>query len=60
MAYNDGGNMDSGKTTQQSGERLDTTFPDGVGKPSEADPVLPSRQPVRTPGDITPRRRRNE
>jgi hypothetical protein len=44
-------------TRPQGGQKDDTRFPDGLGKPGGGDdPVLPSKQPVRTPGDITNRR----
>jgi hypothetical protein len=35
----------------------DTSRPDGHGKPSESDPVLPSRQPVNVPADFPQRKK---
>jgi hypothetical protein len=36
---------------------LENNRPDGLGKPSDDQPVLPSRQPIPTPPDITKRRK---
>jgi hypothetical protein len=36
---------------------LDESRPNGHGSPSPNDPVLPSRQPVQTPRDVTPRKK---
>ncbi|MGA7770463.1 MAG: hypothetical protein WCA27_30045 [Candidatus Sulfotelmatobacter sp.] len=42
----------------QGGTKLDDTFPDGLGQPAGGDdPVLPSRQPVKTTGDVRKRPR---
>jgi hypothetical protein len=41
----------------QGGTKLDTTWPDGVGVPSDDAPVLPSRQPIATP-NLPPRKRK--
>jgi hypothetical protein len=49
---------DDSKIPHQGGTKDDQTFPDGVGKPSENDPVLPSRQPISTPREITPRKKK--
>ena len=58
MADNSNDDMDSGRTTQVSGQKLDRTFPDGgVGKPSDDQPPLPSRQAVEIPRDF-PRKRK--
>jgi hypothetical protein len=35
---------------------LESGRPDGVGSPSDDQPILPSRQAVRTPDDITKRK----
>ena len=43
---------------EQGGQKLDNRFPDGLGEPSDDAPVLPSSQPVPTPRDVTPRRKR--
>ena len=50
-------NQDS-NVPQQGGTKLDTNFPDGVGKPSDDQPNLPNPQPVKVPGSITPRRKK--
>jgi hypothetical protein len=39
------------------GGLLDTSRPDGLGTPSDDQPVLPSKQPVRTPPDVTKRKK---
>ena len=44
-------------TRPQGGQKDDQTFPDGLGSPSNDAPVLPSRQPVPTPRDVTPRKK---
>jgi hypothetical protein len=41
----------------EGGTKLDDTYPDGAGKPSEDAPILPSRQPVNIPADF-PRKRK--
>jgi hypothetical protein len=41
----------------QGGTRDDISRPDGLGKPSENDPVLPSRQTIATPS-LPPRKRK--
>jgi hypothetical protein len=44
-------------TRPQGGTKLDDTFPDGAGRPSEDEPILPSRQPVVISSDF-PRKRK--
>jgi hypothetical protein len=41
----------------QGGQKDDQTFPDGLGSPSNDQPVLPSRQATEIPKDF-PRRRK--
>ena len=54
----DNNELDPPKKTQVQGGQLGNTFPGGgVGKPSDDQPVLPSRQPVNIPTDF-PRKRR--
>jgi hypothetical protein len=48
---------DDSKIPQQGGTKLDDRYPDGVGEVSPDQPVLPSRQPIPTPKDITKRKK---
>ena len=48
---------DDSKIPQQGGTLDDASRPNGYGTPSEDQPVLPSRQPVPTPKDVTKRKK---
>jgi hypothetical protein len=48
---------DDSKIPHLGGTLDDATRPDGYGSPSNDQPVLPSRQPVPTPRDVTPRKK---
>jgi hypothetical protein len=50
MTNNNSGDQ---STIEQGGTGiLERGRPDGLGKASEDQPVLPSRQPIKTPGDV--------
>jgi hypothetical protein len=49
--------MDNEVTRPQGGQKDDQAYPDGVGEVSPDQPVLPSRQPIPTPKDVTPRKK---